>query len=289
MIGGLREWVWDEYQQYENLSAPIPERFVGLHEVRGGSRGFLAGRTMTGPTSATVIDRQFRDASNAVIGFRCVKGGPPQRLIEIAQPIPPHPQPEPQPLPLTEDRVIFVPAGEFLFGNALPEDKRESQSISIRLDDYYIDRYEVSTVDYAAFLEVLGRDHFGCYYHDCYLPHGPNEPLSETVSYLRKSERAARPTWHGAYAYCQWRGGSLPTEQEWEKAMPPTRFESFYSTIEWMGDAWNKVYPQETAIQFSHLNPPSGSSAVTRANSSTPLRRGGNTDLDLVFRCVYHP
>lgn len=293
MIGGVREWVWDKYQSYGNLSLPIPERHIGKHEVRGGSRGFLADRRMLGPTSATVVDRWFQDRANRTIGFRCVQGGPPKPLIEIAQTIPPYPQPTPQPLPLTEDRVIFMPAGAFLYGNALPEDQREDRSISIWLDDYYIDRYEVSAADYAAFLEALGRDRLACYHYNCYFTLKSNTTLSETVTYLLAvGERAAEPTWYGAYAYCQWRGGSLPTEQEWEKAMPPRQFENRHATmIEWMGDAWNKTdYPQETAIQFNHLNPPPlGNSAAIRVNSSIPIRMGGDTDLGYSFRCVYYP
>lgn len=281
--GSMNEWVWDEYQVYENLLAPIPERFIGTHEVRGGVRGIS-----TGPTVWTVINRTFSEGSSSLIGFRCVKGRTPQRLAEIAQPIPPYPQPTPQPLPLTEERVIFVPAGKFLYGNALPDEQRESGSIFVWLDDYYIDRFEVSSLDYAAFLETLGRNHLGCYYHDCYAYHKPPPPFSETITSLQKGKRAARPSWHGAYAYCQWRGGSLPTEQQWEKAMPPIRFESQNSTtIEWMGDVWNKTYPHLTASRYTHLNPPVGSTVTIRSNPSSSIRMGSYRNSHLAFRCVY--
>lgn len=284
MVGQGNEWVWDEYQVYENLSAPIPERFMNKHEVRGGAIGYPMG-----PTAWTVIYRDFREGyGNDSRGFRCVEGRPPQRLAEIAQPIPPYPQPNPQPLPLTEERVIFVPAGEFLYGNALPEEQRDSGSISIWLDDYYIDRYEVSSVDYATFLETLGRNRISCYYHDCYAYYNVAPPFSETITSLRKDERAARPSWHGAYAYCQWRGGSLPSEQQWEKAMPPIRFEIRHSTtIEWMGDVWDKTYPGLTAVRYTHLNPPVGNSVTIRTNSTDSNRNGNRTNAHRAFRCVY--
>lgn len=287
MTGGLREWVWDEYQQYENLSAPIPERFVGLHEVRGGSRGFLAGRTMTGPTSATVIDRQFLSYPNSVVGFRCVKGGPPQRLIDIAQPIPPHPQPEPQPLPLTKDRVIFVPASEFLFGNALPPEKQAQESVSVWVDAFYMDRYEVLSAEYAEFLDALGATTAACHYHDCtYVSLYRTD--SEIIESMRQSSNHAMPTWYGAYSYCQWRGGRLPTEVEWEKANPSIHpNNSNRSSTEWLADGFSDAYPQVFPTLYIETLPQLEDQIVTRTVAQINRRMTTTPELVAIFRCVY--
>lgn len=287
MIGGVREWVGDEYQNYENLSAPVPEDYVGKYEVRGGSRGFLAGRTMTGPTSATVIDRQFRSASNSVIGFRCVQGGPPQRLSDIAQIIPPYPQPSPQSLPLTEERVMFVPAGEFLFGLALPPEEQTQKSVSVWVDAFYIDRYEVLSIEYAEFLEVLGANKHACYYHDCV--DGPNgATFTELLSYLQEHSDHVLPTWYGAHAYCQWLGGRLPTEVEWEKVNPSYRPGTAYrTTIEWVSSAESFTYPQPSFIDYGENLPNSQDLIVIRNIGHASLRMRGNPERNALFRCAY--
>lgn len=287
MIGGVREWVGDEYQNYENLSAPMPEDYVGQYEVRGGSRGFLAGSHMLGPTSATVIDRQFRSASNSVIGFRCVQGGPPQRLSDIAQVIPPYPQPSPQPLPLTEDRVMFVPAGEFLFGLALPPEEQTQKSVSVWVDAFYIDRYEVLSSEYAEFLDVLGASTIACHYHDCTYT-SLSKTDSEIIESMRQSSNQALPTWYGAHAYCQWRGGRLPTEVEWEKANPQIYSDnSNRSSIEWLSDGFSDMYPQISPFLYIEALPDLEDQIVIRTVAQITRRMTATPERSAIFRCVY--
>jgi formylglycine-generating enzyme required for sulfatase activity len=101
--------------------------------------------------------------------------------------------------------MVEIPAGEFVMGfdgtQAL-EDERPAHRVL--LDAYSMDRYEVTTAHYAAFL-TAGN-------------HAP--PWLWNLVDL--SQHGDRPVigvdWTDADAYCRWKGKRLPTEAEWEKA-----------------------------------------------------------------------
>jgi formylglycine-generating enzyme required for sulfatase activity len=91
--------------------------------------------------------------------------------------------------------MALVPAGEFLYGN---DDK------STPLEAFYLDRHEVTALQYAKFLRETDR----------------KKP--ERWSAVSLESDGDRPVigvdWHDADAYCRWAGKRLPTELEWEKA-----------------------------------------------------------------------
>ena len=80
-----------------------------------------------------------------------------------------------------------------------------SEGVKVYLDDYYIDIYEVSQERYKACLEAGG----------CELTPGTGELLNRPVW---DQHPMMDITWYDAQEYCEWRGGSLPTEAQWEKA-----------------------------------------------------------------------
>jgi formylglycine-generating enzyme required for sulfatase activity len=105
--------------------------------------------------------------------------------------------------------MVLIPAGEFLMGDNLggPEEQPEH---NVNLDSYYIDLYEVTNARYAACVADNSCD-------------PPTQLGSATrSSYYDDPDFADFPVifvnWAMAGQYCAWRGGSLPTEAQWEKA-----------------------------------------------------------------------
>ncbi len=90
----------------------------------------------------------------------------------------------------------------------------------VYLDDYYIDKYEVTNAKYAAFLNSQGNNDCGPYnkcadIDDTHLTLQSDKYVVE-VGYENHPMNAV--TWYGSDAYCTWAARRLPTEAEWEKA-----------------------------------------------------------------------
>ncbi len=118
-----------------------------------------------------------------------------------------------------QDDMILIPAGVFLMGSTEEQALeawrqndggwRKEDYLSeypqrkIFLDDFYIDKKEVSNSDYKMFVEATGRA-APSLWNDQTL-NLPNQPVVGV-------------NWNDANEYCQWLGKRLPTETEWEKA-----------------------------------------------------------------------
>jgi formylglycine-generating enzyme required for sulfatase activity len=103
----------------------------------------------------------------------------------------------------------LVSEGDFTAGsdNGEPDEKPVH---AIYLDAYYIDKYEVTNLLYTACVSEgvcapprqLNSFHHSDYYGN---PQFDNYPVIQV-------------DWGMAKAYCEWRGATLPTEAQWEKA-----------------------------------------------------------------------
>lgn len=114
--------------------------------------------------------------------------------------------------------MVLVEAGNFIAGSDTGYDD-EKPVHTVYLDEFYIDKYEVTNFLYKACVEAGACDM-------------PNRTSSFTRdSYYGNSQYDNHPVvfvdWDDARAYCQWRGMDLPSEAQWEKAARGTDGRSY--------------------------------------------------------------
>jgi formylglycine-generating enzyme required for sulfatase activity len=217
-----------------------------------------------------------------------------------------------------EAEIVFIPEGEFLMGSNPANDPyfwgAEQPEHTVSLDAFWIYQTEVTQGMYAACVAEQA----------CPKPILINNPIAKEygdpafVDYP-----VTMVTWTSALAYCQWAGGRLPTEAEWEKAArgtdgrlfpwgndPDTTNRSFYNSsspkkvgsfpagaspygaydmagnvLEWVSDYFSSTY-----YRISPTTNPKGPGPT-----STKVIRGGAysqpdfTGLRTVARAGYRP
>ena len=110
--------------------------------------------------------------------------------------------------------MILIPKGFFIIGaNGHGDD--EAPEHKVYLDAYYIDKYEVTAGQFAAFLNDVKT--FKEFYKDSkygmLVLEKEFRPRQGLESYPINNV-----SWFGAAAFCKWKNKRLPTEAEWEKA-----------------------------------------------------------------------
>ena len=136
-----------------------------------------------------------------------------------------------------ENYWVTIPAGEFLIGNSQAgiqyaqslcsncDFSNEQPQHSVFLDAYQIGKYEITNRQYTQCVKAgscSGKSSFA-----------EGRDLYPVVNV----------TWYDANTYCEWVGGRLPTEAEWEKA------------ASWNDETKTKsIYPWGDSIDCSFAN-----------------------------------
>ncbi len=188
--GGLPCWIWVQVDR-DNLGSWI----VPVHALTGDvGAGILPGNGKTIHWNAGLdYDHQYIPITKVKVIAHSLLDGVPQDMV-------------------------LVPAGTFTMGSstvggdAIPEH-------GIYLNEYWIDKYEVTNREYKVFCDATSREY------------PPDPSFAGMTNYFSNypSYPVVNVYWADALAYAQWAGKRLPTEAEWERAAK--------------GDTNNHIYP----------------------------------------------
>jgi len=143
--------------------------------------------------------------------------------------------------PQSKLEFIPIPAGEFLMGSDPGDDPflwgAEQPQHTVYLDEYWIQKTEVTIQEYKECL--LSKT--------CPSPVRYNGHTRENYfdDFAFDNYPVVNVTWAGAAAYCDWIGGRLPSEAEWEKAARGTDGRLF---------AWGSDHDRDDQANFCDTN-----------------------------------
>jgi len=140
------------------------------------------------------------------------------------------------------NKMVLIPAGEFIMGtdNRLPD---EGPQHSVYLDAFYIDKYEVTNLQYKKFIDDTKHKSPRHFSNRTY----PEGKADHPVTYVN---------WYDATDYCEWAGKRLPTDQEWEKAARGTD---------------GRVYPWGDTFDIRKANMPQRWVTLKQKGDTTPV------------------
>jgi len=143
---------------------------------------------------------------------------------------------------------ISIPSGNFTMGS-LPTDPyayaNEQPQHTVYLDAYQISKYEITNSQYKVFMDAGGYS-TQSYWSDIGWAWRTTNSITEprywsAGTYNNGTAFPNHPvngvSWYEAYAFCNWAGGHLPTEAQWEKAARGTVASNYWP---W-GSSWDEA------------------------------------------------
>jgi len=116
----------------------------------------------------------------------------------------------------TTHELVLIPAGEFTMGMTAGQEQwlrdqgwwaewmaNELPARRVSLGEYYIDKYEVTNLQYQSFVAATGRD---------------QPKFADVTDAMDARQPVVGINWYDATNYCAWAELRLPTGAEWEKA-----------------------------------------------------------------------
>ena len=235
LAGNVWEWVSSSLQPYPYH--PDDEREVNPDQLgarstmtlRGGGRldpDYVVRTTNRNERMAHYFDPRF--------GLRCARAFDPESDGETTAQARPEMVMEPPVDPELGDTwirpfdgavMIYVPGGSFQMGaNQDPSssgDFNENPEHPVQVDGFWIDKHLVDHKQFTEFLYFQGNliDHGVTWYDD----ESEYSLFENRVEFLKpylgfEDYPVMDISWYGAQAYCEWVGGRLLTEAEWEYA-----------------------------------------------------------------------
>ena len=154
-----------------------------------------------------------------------------------------------------DKEMILIPAGYFWMGTQVRQGEiDEHPQHKVYLDNYYIDKYEVTNKEYCEFLNAQGNhrteDKWWLVIDDAFcLIELKNGVYSSGEGY--ENYPVVSVTWEGAKKYAEWCKKSLPTEAEWEKAAKGSEGYLYPWGMNWdYKNCNNKLLDREEALVF---------------------------------------